>query len=463
MKTHALQWDKLLCEDRRKDKHGTAGESTGTKGNRTELERDYDRILFAPPTRRLADKTQVFPLDSSDSVRTRLTHSHEVSNLARSIGMSLAFDHAEKVFGKEHENLQVKRKVPALLAAVGLAHDLGNPPFGHQGEVAIRNWFRTKEGLDAPKDFQNFDGNPQSFRLLTRLQTLNDEYGLNLTYATLASLVKYPYLESSEGNPAHPKFGIFESEKETIEDVWKATGLGEGVRHPLAHVMDACDDIAYAVIDAEDIVKKGYASFYDLMDHLRDSGDEASAWVVEKAMEKNGEFKKEDCSSSELNDMSMQLFRVFAIYRLIHAATECFVSSIGKIMSCEIGSEFSLIKESEASNFCRSLKRFDKRHGFGKKRVLELELRGQNYINSAMHMLWDAIKGENEMFSRYGKAVISENYRRAHQLSYMEGKYKDCQLLCDFIAGMTDSYLIRLHDSLKPLYDGLITGKHTGK
>ena len=141
-----LSWDKLLNQTRRKDLYRSS-ESFGTGAGRTESERDYDRILFATPTRRLADKTQVFPMEENDSVRTRLTHSHEVSNLARSIGVRLAFDHAENVFGPKHELLQVKRNVPSMLAAVGLAHDLGNPPFGHQGEIAIQQWFA-----------ENFDG-----------------------------------------------------------------------------------------------------------------------------------------------------------------------------------------------------------------------------------------------------------------------------------------------------------------
>ena len=139
-----LDWKKLLNEGRRKDKHDRKGENTGTKGSRTELERDYDRILFATPTRRLADKTQVFPMEASDSIRTRLTHSLEVSNLARSIGNVLAFEYASEIFGDRHDELNIKRKVPALLAAAGLVHDLGNPPFGHQGEVAIRTWFEEK-------------------------------------------------------------------------------------------------------------------------------------------------------------------------------------------------------------------------------------------------------------------------------------------------------------------------------
>ena len=131
----------MLFSKRRKDVHD-GGESLGTGKDRAEIERDYDRILFSAPIRRLADKTQVFPMETNDSIRTRLTHSHEVSNLARSIGIRLAFIHQTEIFGHDAHELRVQRTVPALLAAAGLAHDLGNPPFGHQGELSIRRWFK---------------------------------------------------------------------------------------------------------------------------------------------------------------------------------------------------------------------------------------------------------------------------------------------------------------------------------
>lgn len=247
-----LSWENLLNNVRRKELHGPA-ESMGTRGGRTECERDYDRILFATPTRRLADKTQVFPMEVNDSVRTRLTHSHEVSNLARSIGVRLAFEHPDAVFGSEHEALQVKRNVPSMLAAVGLAHDLGNPPFGHQGEVAIQQWFRegnAGKDIAIDADFLEFDGNAQTFRLLTRLQVLNDQFGLNLTLGTLAALIKYPSIYGTSNKGGFKKYGIFQSEEHIVHEVWQHTGLGPGIRHPLAYVMEACDDIAYSVIEA---------------------------------------------------------------------------------------------------------------------------------------------------------------------------------------------------------------------
>lgn len=451
-----LSWDKLLNQVRRKELSGST-ESMGTGAGRTEFERDYDRILFSAPTRRLADKTQVFPMEKNDSVRTRLTHSHEVSNLARSIGVRLSFEHAEKVFGSNHEALQVKRNVPSLLAAVGLAHDLGNPPFGHQGEVAIQQWFREEgTGGIVDIDFNEFDGNAQTFRLLTQLQLLNDQFGLNLTLGTLGALIKYPSVYGSSNKGGFKKFGIFKSEERIIQEVWEHTGLREGVRHPLAYVMEACDDIAYSIIDAEDTVKKGYASFYDLMDFLEshDKCDDVIKAVIEKSREKNSEFKRNDyLSSRELNDISMQMFRVKAIAEMVGAATEVFVENIDDIMDGTIVPGFELIKESRCAQLCKAAKQFDLQHGFQHKEVLRLELQGNNYIKDMMRMLWRAIsKGEDSSapFERYVFGAISENYRRIYHTTE-QSNYHKCQLLCDVISGMTESHLIKKYDEFKSL------------
>ena len=462
-----LKWEKLLNDGKRKEKNDKKGEDSDTQGVRLEAERDYDRILFANPTRRLADKTQVFPLEVNDSVRTRLTHSHEVSNLARSIGVAISHDYAEEVFGKGHAELQVSRKVPSILAAIGLAHDLGNPPFGHQGEVAMRNWFRSDSCYPEPdnskdeqekihSDFLNFDGNPQTFRLLTRLQILNDDFGLNLTYGTLAALVKYPWFSTSDTNKrAHDtKFGVFESERNVVEDVWQNTGLSEGVRHPLTYIMEACDDIAYLVMDAEDTVKKGCASFYDLIAHLKPSNsDPVIDRVIEYSQGKNREFRGSgSLSASELNEISMQMFRVISISELIKAATSTFVSNIESIMNCEVEAGFELMEKSSGSILCESLRSFDRRNGFQDKSVLRLELEGNNYITSTMDMFWHAITMSKSPFSTYATAQISENYRRAKTRSNQSDYYKNCQLIADSMAGMTDGFLILTHNDLNSLY-----------
>jgi dGTPase len=296
-----LNWGKLLSDYRLPKPRGP---DTATQAppwlvtSRTETERDFDRVLFATPTRRLGDKTQVFPLEKNESVRTRLTHSHEVSALARSIGTHLAHNaigdaivkNACDSLGAEHA-IKIRRAIPSMLAAVGLAHDLGNPPFGHQGEEAIRAWIeRNKQRLFEPtkknaaeinsdlrrltdqhkSDFLLFEGNAQTLRTVSRLQVVKDDRGLNLTMGTLAALMKYTVgstnLGGKKGPTACKKVGFFASEQPLVRLIQKDTGLDDGLRHPLTYIMEACDDIAYSVVDAEDAVKKQIVSFSDLMD-----------------------------------------------------------------------------------------------------------------------------------------------------------------------------------------------------
>ena len=454
-----LRWEQLLCSKRRKEIHGS-GESLGTGVGRAEIERDYDRILFSAPLRRLADKTQVFPMEKNDSIRTRLTHSHEVSNLARSIGIRLAFAHREQVFGDGVSALDVGRTVPSLLAAIGLAHDLGNPPFGHQGEVSIRRWFNEKKNANrkgerpVAKDFLQFDGNCQTFRLVTRLQVLNDDFGLNLTYATLAGMLKYPVLSNSGALENYGKIGVFESERDIAGDVWEHTGLAEGIRHPLAYVMEACDDIAYSVIDAEDIVKKRYASFIDVVDHLQSCGsnDPVTQDVVKAAVRKNEEFRGESLSSAELDDLSMQMFRVKAIAAMVEAATEAFTANVPAMMCGSIQKEFELVNWSKSGLLCKSLKEFDREHGYQNPGVLRLELRGDTYLCETMDMLWDGIANheKGDPFAQYAYGGISENYRRVYENSGKEDRDR-WHLLCDAISGMTEQFLAGRHDELKAL------------
>jgi dGTPase len=226
-----------------------------------------------------------------------------------------------------------------LLAAVGLVHDLGNPPFGHQGEVAIQSWFKDYEGdvlsrlstEQQKQDFKKFEGNAQGFRLVTRLQLLNDNFGLDLTYATLAAMMKYPTCsdQTNKARAATKKHGFFASEQEIAERVLERTGLELGKRHAAAYIMEACDDIAYVVLDVEDAVKKGLASFPDLMAYLRCHGKHA---IVEKLIrdseEKHEAYRRNSTlSPDELNDVSMQRFRVFAIGTMVRAATKTFIEN----------------------------------------------------------------------------------------------------------------------------------------
>lgn len=485
-----MEWQQLLNSNRRKDSAKKALPNSALPPlatGRKEIERDYDRLLFAAPTRRLADKTQVFPLDQNDSIRTRLTHSHEVSNFARGIGMRLAFELKEAVFGDLPAGLTVERDVPALLAAIGLAHDLGNPPFGHQGEAAMRSWFKTKlqpliqheQEKEIFEDFLQFDGNSQTLRLVTKLQIINDNFGLNLTYATLAALIKYPRASYAKGS-RWKKHGFYYSEKDVVLDIWQQTGLegknaNEGHRHPFTWIMEACDDIAYSVLDAEDTIKKGFASYQDLSNFLQSQVDPNGVIqnVISAVENKNGEWaaQRKDLSPAEINELSMQMFRVYATSALINAVVEAFTEHLPHLMSADC--EFKdLISHSRGADLCSALKAFDRTRGYQHRSVLQLELRGSNYIHNLMDMLWIGTHGHKTTkqrnddpnaeeylsttpFGRYAYGSISENYRRVFEdpSNTMPTLYKEAQLLTDAIAGMTDSYLMRLHDELKSLYE----------
>lgn len=461
-----LSWNELLADSRRKDKGAPSGVTEFS--GRYEIERDYDRILFAAPTRRLADKTQVYPLDKNDSVRNRLTHSHEVSALARSIGLRLVYEKREIFAGIESE-AYLQRSVPALLAAIGLVHDLGNPPFGHQGEYAIQDWFKTNQETvfaDAPEDshdFVNFDGNAQTVRLVTRLQLLNDSFGLNLTYATLAALIKYPVGTGESDSDKWKKQGFFKSEKDIVEEVWGVTGLQSGVRHPLTYVMEACDDIAYSVLDAEDTVKKGLASYYDLIRFLEKScgDDPVSTKVISQARAKSKDFEDASLSPQELNDCAMQMFRVYAITAMVNAVVDKFSELADRYLARNCTYK-GIIAETEASLLCKVLKKFDYAYGFRHKSVLELELKGNGYIKGVMDMLWVGIHGRltkeygsQSPFGKYVYSRISENYRRVFEdpENLLSAPYKEAQLLADSVSGMTDSYLVSLHDELSSFYE----------
>lgn len=467
-------WQQLLNPARRK-KDSEGGHTSDQNETRTEIERDYDRILFSTPVRRLADKTQVFPLDKNDSVRTRLTHSHEVSNLARSIGTSLVFN-ANIAEGYDI----ARRDVPALLAAIGLVHDLGNPPFGHQGEAAIQSWFRDHEravllderrplSKQQQQDFLKFEGNAQAFRLVTRLQLLNDNFGLDLTYATLSAMMKYPTpsIGVNSSTAASKKHGFFSSEQDIATLVQSKVGLALGRRHPLAYIMEACDDIAYVVLDVEDAVKKGLASFSDLCGYLDHNcgGDALTLEVINAAKEKHRAYRQitPALSPAELNDISMQRFRVFAIGKLIKAATVAFLDQNNYQSFVDGTQKLSLLALSEGDIFRKTLKDFAIKHAYRNRAVLELELEGYNVIRSLMDIFWLAIQDIDDHtkpsatrrhpFTRYVYGRISENYRRVYE-SVSGGqatRYEECILLTDMISGMTDSFALDLHNELAPL------------
>lgn len=236
---------------------------------RSAYEGDYDRVLFSSAFRRLQDKTQVFPLDRNDFVRTRLTHSLEVSTVGRDMGSSVA-----KVLERQGIDRNLNPEdAGTLVATACLLHDIGNPPFGHSGEQSIGQWFKSRfdngklkiEDRQERLDLEKFEGNASGFRIATRLQHLGQSYGMNLTAGALACLMKYPcgshevnwHIKAKERPKKCSKFGYFKADAVTFRRVQTLTKLSGITRHPLTFLMEAADDIVYSAVDLEDALKKG--------------------------------------------------------------------------------------------------------------------------------------------------------------------------------------------------------------
>jgi dGTPase len=462
----------------------TGPRPTGTNDVRTPYEQDYDRLLFSTPVRRLADKTQVFPLERNDSVRTRLTHSHEVSNLAKSIGTRLIRTN-RTVFGDSDE---IRQAAPTILAAIGLAHDLGNPPFGHQGEAAIARWFKKHEQLftqfhqDDSKndgafvvvpenhrtDFTRFEGNAQALRLVTRLQNTSGPAGLNLTAATLAALIKYPVAshEIDTSRAASKKHGCFASEREVVEWVRNETGLRSGQRHPLTWIMEASDDIAYSVLDVEDAIKKGLVSAEDLLAYLRGKFSFTDLGGLTNQL--TDDFKQADLkefSLSRVREIKATYLRTRLVEKLVTGAANTYIEDGDAILNYR-RKKALLECDSAESHLCEALKQFARVHAYQSPYVLELEFKGSLVIKRTMDALWEAIS-ERKTFSERGSrrttpraayvySLISDSYRWEFERvtdASLGVRYTEMQLLTDMMSGMTDGYALDLDERIQRYAD----------
>ena len=458
-----LNWDKLLCDERIRVSSSTRDEYI----TRNEFEADYDRIVGSSSVRRLQDKAQVFPLQKNDVVRTRLTHSMEVSAIARSLAKTVGL-RLERMGIFDREKTE---KLMGMLQTAGLIHDLGNPPFGHYGETVIRNWYSSKV-VDAKKerdkhykieqedaDFLYFDGNVQNLRIVTKLQTMNDQYGANFTYGTLASIIKYPY---SSVNTKHPKkkFGYFKSEEEIVEAIWSHTGLSEEIRHPATYLLEAADDIVYICDDVEDGVKKGYIPWNKEYNRIKQIFGEDK--IYQKLFE-SIDAKKADVGLGEREGLlaNVKVFRNYVQGHLIRTAINSFFNHYDHIMNGTFGIADLLEADGE---FIDCLKKLTATYCFACDEVMTLEIVGERTIKELLNIFYDAIHTSNveviEDNSKYeGKIyhLISDNYKYISTFDYKEHKkkplkyvneYEKMHLIVDFVSGMTDSYAVSLYKKL---------------
>lgn len=448
------RWIKILA-DKRFRKQSTVN----SKDGRDAFENDYSRLISSAPIRRLQDKTQVFPLEKSDFVRTRLTHSLEVSSIARSMGKSVeALLLEKKLFPSE-----LKGQLASLLASAGLIHDLGNPPFGHFGEKAIqaffKNYFETdSHGLSTQEiaDFTNFDGNVQTLRILRRLYFLIDENGYNLTYPTLHSIVKYPCSSAKDLSMVNPndvkykKFGFFCSEAEDFKEITSALELNYN-RHPATFLLEAADDIAYSSADIEDAVKLGALDYHTIREIFEPFADSAEGKDLLTKFDNT--YSELVGTSLDVNDIAIQRFRISLQTILISAVIDEFVEHYEEIMNGTYTTE--LLKGCKAAKLKKGMDELQ-RVVLKNKRIINIELAGWNVLDGLLSEYIPACLSadfKNDSKTKEGRLylTISSSYRYLYEThnKYSKENYKRIQLIIDFISGMTDNYALELYQRLK--------------
>ena len=430
-----MNWNQLLSTKR----FGQEAYHATKADDRSEFQRDYDRLIFSAPFRRLQNKTQVFPLPGSVFVHNRLTHSLEVACVGRSLGVNVA----HKLKSKKHIDTPYLEEIGSIVSAACLAHDLGNPPFGHSGEKAIATYFsegngqRLVAGMTAEewKDIICFEGNANALRLLTHQFNGRRPGGFVLTYSTLAAIVKYPYA-SIYSDPKKQKFGFFNSEKADFEKIATELGIPHSpenpnrfARHPLVYLVEAADDICYQIMDIEDAHKLRILT-----------SDETKELFLNFFDEKRKARRQE--TMLMVTDVNEQIayLRSSVIGQLIEECSVVFAENEEAILNGTFTS--SLIKKlpkhsAEAYESC-SKRAFAKI--YRSQEVLDVELAGYKIILTLLEHLVTAVLSPEKAYSEQLLMRIPEQYETNSPTVY--GKI---MAVLDYISGMTDVYALDLY------------------
>jgi dGTPase len=430
-----MDWRKLISAKR----FGMEEYHKERQENRTEFQRDYDRLIFSAPFRRLQNKTQVFPLPGSIFVHNRLTHSLEVSCVGRSLGNDISKELLKKYPDMEDSFLP---EIGSIVSAACLAHDLGNPPFGHSGEKAISTFF-SEEGKgmalkpqlsDAEwEDFTHFEGNANAFRLLTHQFEGRRKGGFALTYSTLASIVKYPYSSSLAGNKS--KFGFFISEEESFEKI--ATELGmirlndsplRYARHPLVYLVEAADDICYQLMDIEDAHKLKILTSKETLSLLMNYFDDKKKAHIEET------FK----IVSDTNEQIAYL-RSSVVGLLIRECTAAFMENEDAIMSGTFSGTLIKHMSPQATKAYEHCEQVSMKKIYHSKDVLDIELAGYRIIRTLLELMIEAVTSPEKAYSQLLINRVSSQYNiKAPAI------YDRVQAVLDYVSGMTDVFALDL-------------------
>ena len=465
-----MKWEQLLSTKRQRE---PLANGKSKEDLRSEFEKDYHRIIGSASFRRLQDKTQVFPLDKSDFIRTRLTHSLEVSSYGKSLGQNIG-EYIMTYIQDPNFTWKCKEEICNILQCAGLIHDIGNPPFGHFGESAIRDWFKrnlpvlmfegkTVENIlteQMREDFYHFEGNAQALRLVTKLHYLVDENGMNLTYGLLNTIVKYPVasteIDKTTGNIKDKKMGYYYADREVFESIARETGT-EGKRHPLTFILEAADDIAYKTADIEDAYVKGYISYQQLKEELgelqkREADNPFKP--LEKLEHKYESGLKRKVKNPEEYAVKNWIVQVQGF--LINCATFGFTSNYHSIMEGTYGQD--IFQGTYGEGLMELLGDMAYRRVFTTPTIYKMEVAESVILDFLMDKFVNAVLyyDTDVKLSEIDKRVvsfISENYKSAYHCQ-AKGKdeaeklYLRLLLVTDYICGMTDSYAKRLYQEL---------------
>ncbi len=423
-----LEWHYLLNFDR-------FGENTPSKTSdfRSQFQRDYDRLIFSPEFRKLQSKTQVFPLPGDIFVHNRLTHSLEVASVGRSIA-SLVAEHLS------NKNIIDKRfaiEIPTVVSTACLAHDIGNPPFGHSGENTLSSFFAhgggnvIKQLLTESQwsDLIKFEGNANVLRLLTHSFYGRRSGGFALTYATLGSIIKYPY-SSLQSNK---KYGYFDSESDTFFKIAEACGLKHNnvvVRHPLVYLVESADDISYLIMDIEDAHRLGIINTKTVFDYLL-------PFLDQHADLKQKFFGR---SAKLINSEKIAYLRSVVINILVNNCSQIFIENYEQIMNGVFKGSLSENLPNDLKLILDNCKQLGITKIYNDTGVKKLEISGYRVLTTLMQYYVEAVMSPQKPYSNLLLSTISEQYQ-----PFYGSLYEKIRLVIDFLSSMTDIQAVKLY------------------
>ena len=437
-----MEWKQLISNKRFGQEHKHAERHD----DRSEFKRDYDRLIFSSAFRRLQNKTQVFPLPGSIFVHNRLTHSLEVA----SVGMSIGNDISRRVIQKRPELKDtLVEEIGTIVSAACLAHDLGNPPFGHSGEKAIQTFFSEGPGQKIKSmvssefwdDITHFEGNANAFRILTHRFKGRRQGGFVMTYSMLASIVKYPFASCLAGN--HGKFGFFASEAESYRKIADELGIfcksapGEPLkyaRHPLVYMVEAADDICYEIMDIEDSHKLKILSFAETEHLLLSFFDEDIQQKIRQRI-----------IDEELTDENEKVvyMRASVIGKLENECVSAFLAHEEEILAGTFeGSLIDHISECQKKAY-KECEKISYSKIYQSKPVLDIELSGYKIMATLMEVFVEAAVNPSRFYSKQLLRRVSSQYDIEN-----ENLKERIMAVIDYISGMTDIYALDIYQKI---------------